>query len=104
MLGAIMIHGIGPEPQLMTEQPSPVLVLCLAIYYVTPFLRWNRGPGQPDQAVLIDIERIRFHFFSAELMSHDLILLTGGLVLATLILTPSAPNVRAPRRIWAPTV
>jgi cytochrome c oxidase accessory protein FixG len=63
-----------------------VLASCLAIYYVTPFLRWNRGPGQPDQAVLIDIERIRFHFFSLELMPHDLILLTGGLVLATLIL------------------
>ena len=63
-----------------------VLVFCLSIYYVVPFLRWDRGPGQPDQAVLIDLERIRFHFFSLELMPHDLILLTGGLILAALVL------------------
>ncbi len=31
------------------------LVLLLGIYYVVPWLRWDRGPGAPDQAVLIDM-------------------------------------------------
>lgn len=63
-----------------------VMALCLALYYLLPFLRWDRGAGQPDQAVLFDVERIRFHFFFVELWHTDLILLTGALVLATLVL------------------
>jgi hypothetical protein len=31
-----------------------VLLLTLSIYYVTPFLRWDRGPNGPDQAALLD--------------------------------------------------
>ena len=31
-----------------------ILILTLSIYYVVPFLRWDRGPGAPDQAVLLD--------------------------------------------------
>ncbi|MGE0659955.1 MAG: cytochrome c oxidase accessory protein CcoG, partial [Reyranellaceae bacterium] len=33
-----------------------LLGVCLAIYYFVPFLRWDRGPGAPDQAVLIDLQ------------------------------------------------
>lgn len=32
-----------------------VLILCLGLYYLVPWLRWDRGPGAPDQAVLVDI-------------------------------------------------
>ena len=32
-----------------------VLILTLAVYYLLPFVRWSRGPGQPDQAVLVDL-------------------------------------------------
>ncbi len=63
-----------------------IMALCLAVYYLLPFLRWDRGPGQPDQAVMFDIERIRFYFFFVELWHTDLILLTGALVLATIVL------------------
>lgn len=32
-----------------------IMAATLGIYYVTRWLRWDRGPGAPDQAVLIDI-------------------------------------------------
>ena len=32
-----------------------VLLVTLGIYYLLPFVRWDRGPGAPDQAVLIDL-------------------------------------------------
>ena len=25
-----------------------MLIVCLTIYYVLPWLRWHRGPGRPD--------------------------------------------------------
>src|SRR3546814_12650891 len=33
-----------------------VMAVTLAIYYVTPWLRWARGAYAPDQAVLGDLE------------------------------------------------
>jgi polyferredoxin len=44
-----------------------VLLLTLSIYYVTPFLRWDRGPNAPDQALLLDFAHGRLYFFFAEL-------------------------------------
>ena len=32
-----------------------IMAVTLGIYYVTPWLRWDRGPYAPDQAVLIDL-------------------------------------------------
>ena len=32
-----------------------VLAVTLGIYYLLPFLRWDRGPNAPDQAVLVDL-------------------------------------------------
>ncbi|MEH6725122.1 MAG: cytochrome c oxidase accessory protein CcoG, partial [Hyphomicrobiales bacterium] len=32
-----------------------IMFVTLAIYYVTPWLRWDRGPYAPDQAVLVDV-------------------------------------------------
>ncbi|MBA4207624.1 cytochrome c oxidase accessory protein CcoG [Pannonibacter phragmitetus] len=63
-----------------------LLVLCLAVYYVLPFLRWGRGPGLPDQAVLFDLANVRFYVFFIEIRAQELYYLTGLLVLATLIL------------------
>lgn len=62
------------------------LICCLAVYYVLPFIRWTRGPGQPDQAVLLDLERGRLHFFFIEIWPQEVYYLTGLLVLATLVL------------------
>jgi cytochrome c oxidase accessory protein FixG len=63
-----------------------LLALCLTIYYVLPFLRWTRGEGQPDQAILFDLANVRFYLFWIEARAQELYYLTGLLVLATIIL------------------
>jgi hypothetical protein len=37
-----------------------VLVATLGVYYLLPFVRWDRGSNAPDQAVLIDLAGRRF--------------------------------------------
>ena len=44
-----------------------VMAVTLAIYYITPWLRWDRGPSLPDQAVLLDFPARRFYFFFLEI-------------------------------------
>jgi cytochrome c oxidase accessory protein FixG len=63
-----------------------LLALCLSVYYVLPFVRWSRGPGLPDQAVLVDLERRRLYFFFIELWPQEVYFLTGLLILAALTL------------------
>ncbi|MBU3079363.1 cytochrome c oxidase accessory protein CcoG [Sphingomonas quercus] len=59
-----------------------IMVITLAIYYVTPWLRWNRGPYAPDQAVLVDLAHRRFYFFSIEIWPHEFYYVAGLLVMA----------------------
>jgi hypothetical protein len=40
-----------------------IMIFALGIYYLTPWIRWDRGPSLPDQAVLIDLASRRFYFF-----------------------------------------
>ncbi|MBX9593090.1 MAG: cytochrome c oxidase accessory protein CcoG [Roseomonas sp.] len=61
-----------------------VLILCLALYYVVPWLRWDRGPGAPDQAVLVDISNGRLFFFFIEIWPQEVYFLTGLLVLGAI--------------------
>ena len=63
-----------------------LLVFCLSVYYLLPFVRWNRGPGMPDQAVLVDLEHSRFYFFFIELWPQEVYYFTGLLILAALAL------------------
>src|SRR3569832_79450 len=63
-----------------------VLLLTLSIYYITPFLRWDRGPQAPNQAVLLDFANGRLYAFFVEIWPQDLYLVTGLLVLASTIL------------------
>ena len=63
-----------------------VLVITLGIYYLTPFVRWDRGPGAPDQAVLIDLPGRRLYFFFIEIWPQEVYYLTGLLILAALVL------------------
>ena len=51
--------------QLVSTLWRPVLeigILTLAIYYATPWIRWDRGPYAPDQAVLVDLAHRRDRF------------------------------------------
>jgi cytochrome c oxidase accessory protein FixG len=59
-----------------------VLLFCLTVYYTLPWVRWQRGPGRPDQALLLDIGNRRFYFFDIELWPQDIYFLTGALILA----------------------
>ena len=63
-----------------------VLFVCLGVYYFLPFVRWYRGPNQPDQAVLVDLANNRFYFFFIEIWPQEVYYFTGLLVLASLIL------------------
>ncbi|WP_234685855.1 cytochrome c oxidase accessory protein CcoG [Bradyrhizobium monzae] len=63
-----------------------ILLLTLSIYYVTPFIRWDRGPHAPGQAVLLDFANGRLYAFFVEIWPQDLYLVTGLLILASTIL------------------
>jgi cytochrome c oxidase accessory protein FixG len=63
-----------------------VLAVTLGIYYALPFVRWDRGPHAPNQAVLIDFTRERFYFFFIELWPQEIYYFTGLLVLAAMTL------------------
>jgi len=59
-----------------------IMAVALAIYYATPWLRWNRGPYAPNQAVLVDLAHRRFYFFSIEIWPHEFYYVAGLLVMA----------------------
>ncbi len=61
-----------------------VLLVTLGIYYLLPFVRWDRGPDAPSQAVLIDFPNHRFYFFFIELWPQEVYYLTGLLILAAI--------------------
>jgi len=61
-----------------------VMTLTLLVYYVTPWLRWDRGAFAPDQAVLIDLAHRRFYFFSIEIWPHEFYYVAGLLVMAAI--------------------
>ena len=41
-----------------------LMAVTLGIYYLTPWIRWDRGPSLPDQAVLVGYGRAAFLFSS----------------------------------------
>ncbi|HVB69839.1 MAG TPA: cytochrome c oxidase accessory protein CcoG [Acetobacteraceae bacterium] len=63
-----------------------VLAFCLTVYYLLPWLRWYRGPGRPDQAVLLDVAQQRYYFFNLEFWPQDIYYLTGLLIVAAVAL------------------
>ena len=63
-----------------------VLTLCLAVYYGLPWLRWDRGPDAPDQALLLDMSGPRGYFFNIEIWPQEVYYITGLLILGALAL------------------
>ncbi|HBK92565.1 MAG TPA: cytochrome c oxidase accessory protein CcoG [Parvularcula sp.] len=63
-----------------------LLAATLGVYYLLPWLRWPRGPAEPDQAVLVDFAGGRFYFFFIEIWPSELYFVTGLLILAALAL------------------
>jgi cytochrome c oxidase accessory protein FixG len=59
-----------------------IMIVTLTIYYVTPWLRWDRGAWAPDQAVLVDLANRRFYMFSIEIWPHEFYYVAGLLIMA----------------------
>lgn len=63
-----------------------LMIATLGIYYLAPWLRWDRGPNAPDQAILIDIPNSRAYFFFIEIWPQEVYYITGILILAAIAL------------------
>jgi len=63
-----------------------ILFVTLGIYYLLPFVRWDRGPHAPSQAVLVDFPNRRFYFFFIEIWPQEFYYLTGLLIIAAMTL------------------
>ncbi|MFC0278999.1 cytochrome c oxidase accessory protein CcoG [Falsigemmobacter intermedius] len=84
-----------------------IMGVALAIYYITPWLRWDRGPHLPDQAVLVDLANRRFFFFMIEIWPHEFYFVAGLLIMAGLglfLFTSAAGRVwcgyACPQTVW----
>ncbi|HPF78048.1 MAG TPA: cytochrome c oxidase accessory protein CcoG [Alphaproteobacteria bacterium] len=62
------------------------MIVTLGIYYLAPFIRWDRGPNAPDQAILIDLPSRRAYWFNIEIWPQEVYILTGILILAAIVL------------------
>jgi cytochrome c oxidase accessory protein FixG len=60
-----------------------MMAIALGVYYLLPFVRWDRGEGMPDQAVLVDFANSRFYFFFIEIWPNEIYYITGLLILAS---------------------
>ncbi len=58
------------------------LVVLLGIYYLVPWLRWDRGPNAPGQAILLDLDGRRGWFFDVVIWPQEIYFVTGFLILA----------------------
>jgi cytochrome c oxidase accessory protein FixG len=63
-----------------------LMAFCLGVYYLLPFVRWDRGLGAPNQAVLVDFPGRRFYFFFIELWPQEVYYFTGLLIMAAMTL------------------
>ena len=62
------------------------MIVSLGIYYGLPWIRWDRGPGHPNQAILLDFAHTRLYFGPLEIWPQELYLITGVLVISALAL------------------
>lgn len=60
------------------------MTVLLSVYYLLPWVRWERAAGAPDQAVLVDVMGRKFYFFFIELWPQEVWTFTGLLLLAAL--------------------
>ena len=63
-----------------------LMATLLAVFHLAPFLRWDRGPGAPGQAILADLDLGRGYFFFIEIWPQEVYYLTGLLLFAAIAL------------------
>ena len=83
------------------------MAVTLGIYWITPWIRWDRGPYAPDQAVLVDVANRRFYFFFIEIWPQEFYYVAGLLIMAGLglfLVTSVAGRVwcgyTCPQTVW----
>ena len=59
-----------------------LMAFCLAVFFGSPWLRWDRGPYSPNQAVLIDLAHRRFYMFAIEIWPQEFYFVAGLLIMA----------------------
>ncbi len=84
-----------------------VVATLLSIYYLVPWLRWDRGPNAPDQAVLVDMGGRRAYFLWIEIWPQEVFYLAGLLILGAIglfLVTSVAGRVwcgfTCPQTVW----
>ena len=84
-----------------------IMAVTLGVYYLSPWIRWDRGPQLPDQAILIDLAHRRFFFFWIEIWPHEFYFIAGLLIMAGLglfLFTSAAGRVwcgyACPQTVW----
>jgi cytochrome c oxidase accessory protein FixG len=84
-----------------------LLVVLLGIYYTVPWIRWERGPGAPDQAILLDLPGRRAYFLWIEIWPQEVYYLSGllilgavGLFFATSLLGRVWCGYACPQTVW----
>ena len=84
-----------------------VMAVTLGIYYLLPWIRWDRGPNLPDQAFLLDFDHQRLFFGPLEIWAQELYFITGLLVVSALglfLVTSIAGRVwcgyTCPQTVW----
>jgi cytochrome c oxidase accessory protein FixG len=63
-----------------------VMAVWLTLFCGLPWIRFDRGPGLPDQALLFDFAHQRLYIFGLEIWPQEFYFVTGMLVLAGLAL------------------
>ncbi|WP_170131904.1 cytochrome c oxidase accessory protein CcoG [Zavarzinia compransoris] len=61
-----------------------VMAVLLGIYWGVPWLRFDRGPFAPDQAVLIDLPGRKAYFLWFEIWPQEIYILAGLLIVAAI--------------------
>lgn len=67
-----------------------LLWVFLAVYHFSAWLRWDRGEGVPDQAILFDLPGRRAYIFWVEIWPQEVYYLTGLMILAAISLFAAA--------------
>ena len=63
-----------------------IMCVALLVYYLVPWIRYDRGEHAPDQAVLIDMVHARGYFFGLEIWPQEVYYLTAILIVAAIAL------------------
>jgi cytochrome c oxidase accessory protein FixG len=64
---------------------TAILVFAYGVYFILPWLPWNRETG-PSQTILFDIENRRFYIFDLVVYAQDIFWLAGFLIIGAFLL------------------